>query len=278
MFVVWSAKKCRITLAAATVSVACLVPAGTASAAIPTGLPTDGLPTVGLPTDGLPTTSTTILPTTSLPTTLLPTTSTTILPTTILPTTSTTILPTTSTTILPTTILPTTILPTTILPTTSLPTTSLPTTATVTTAPATTAPATTATTSIPPVQIPNPVTPADVVPPVAALAKKLAGAVKGGAFTFEFSGSEAGTWRALLYVVQGGAKASAKKKSVLIGSGKVTTAAAGKAAMKVRLNRKGKTLFRKRRKANAVLKLKGSDKAGNASSALTRKITLKKRR
>jgi len=257
MFVVWSAKKCRITLAAATVSVACLVPAGTASAAIPTGLPTDGLPTVGLPTDGLPTTSTTILPTTSLPTTLLPTT---------------------STTILPTTILPTTILPTTILPTTSLPTTSLPTTATVTTAPATTAPATTATTSIPPVQIPNPVTPADVVPPVAALAKKLAGAVKGGAFTFEFSGSEAGTWRALLYVVQGGAKASAKKKSVLIGSGKVTTAAAGKAAMKVRLNRKGKTLFRKRRKANAVLKLKGSDKAGNASSALTRKITLKKRR
>ena len=200
---VWSAQKCRITLAAATVSVACLVPAGTASAQ-------------------------------------------------------------------------TTILPTTILPTTSLPTTSLPTTATVTTAPATTTPATTATTSIPPVQIPNPVTPADVSPPVAALAKKLAATVKGGGFSFSFQGSEAGTWKALLYVVQGGAKASAKK-SVLIGSGKVTTAAAGKAAMKVKLNKKGKALFRRKRNTNAVLKLKGADKAGNASSALTRKVALKRR-
>jgi hypothetical protein len=113
---------------------------------------------------------------------------------------------------------------------------------------------------------------------VVQLAGNLAAQVRRNAFTFAFQASEAGVWRALVYVVSSSKpNSSARKKSVLIGSGKAATTEPGKAKLKIKLNNKGRALFRRKRGASAVLRLSGQDTAGNASRSVTRKIKLKKR-
>jgi hypothetical protein len=121
----------------------------------------------------------------------------------------------------------------------------------------------------------------DKTPPALAAGKTLAATVKNGVFTVAFTSSEAGNWKGLAYVPGGSLSRASASKLVVISSSKVSSTKAGKVKMRFKLNKKGKKLVKalkkhRKHKTKATVRLQGTDKAGNPSPALVRKLTLKR--